>query len=101
MRDNRCGCRAGLDRPGAAIEQALGLVVAQAHELLARGRHRIAKAEEFADAAVVETARLVQAHEHLPRTHDGGGVDLAAADDAALAEDSGLQAPPSRTCMER
>ena len=79
-------------RPGAAVEQALGLVVAQADELLACRRHGIAVAVQFAQARVVEAPRLVEADEHLIGRHDGRGIDLAAADDAALAIGAGLQA---------
>src|SRR5215208_1744468 len=74
-----------LDRPGAAVEEALGLVVAQADELLARRRHRVAEAEDLAAAGVVEPPRAVEADEDLVGARHLGGVDLAAGEDAAFA----------------
>ena len=54
----------------AAVQKALGFVVAQANQLLARRRHRVAVAVQFANAGIVEPARLVEADQHLIGPHD-------------------------------
>jgi hypothetical protein len=84
----------GLDGPGAAVQQALGLVVAQADELFARRRHGAAVAAQLAQARIVRTPGLVEADQNLVRLRDLRGIDVAAANDAAFAIGPEFQPPP-------
>ena len=61
-----------------AIEQALGLVVAQADQLFADFRHRALEAEQLAQPLVIGAARLVEADQHLIGAGHQFGVNSVA-----------------------
>ena len=74
-----------LDPPQPAVDQALGAIVAQTDQLVARDRQRLGDAAQGADALIVEPARPVEADQHLIRRQHHRRLDLVAADDPGLA----------------
>ena len=78
-------------RHSAAVDQALGAVVAQADQPVAGDRQRLREAVEVADALVVGAPRPVDADQHLVGGQHLRRVDRGAADDAALAVGAVLQ----------
>ncbi len=79
-----------LDRPEPAVEQALLAVVAQAHELVARRRHRAREPAALAHAAVVGAAGGVAADQHLVGVQHPLRIEIGPGHHLRLAVAAGL-----------
>jgi len=71
--------------PDAAIEQALFLIIAQAHQLVIDHGQRLTIAQQFTQTPVILTPRFVHAHQNLIGPGDHIRMNVGTANDVCLA----------------